>query len=211
MPDVILNIRLFLLENTNDFMTDEKTIVERPMPRRPKFAWDAWELTVGYIHSRHSADATLRLKIHPLEHYIGWDASLRWGASSESVQDKHALSFALGDLWALVEQNHQVLDTMEASVRRPVNFDENSILDERTHKAFSSLVNSVDTVFQGDWQIIVSYRPIETPSKRVQTRLTADNNKVNRAGNGATLRDACRDLLRNTASTFHQYRNQESE
>lgn len=189
-------------------MSEDKTIAERPMPRRPKFAWDAWELTVGYIHSHHSADATLRLKIYPLEHYIGWGASLRWGANSESVEDEHALSLALDELWKLMEQNHQVLDTMEAAVRRPVNFDENSILDERTHTVFSSLVNATDTVFQGDWQIIIIYRPIETPNKRVQTRLTADNNKVNRAGNGATLRDACRDLLRNAATTFHQYRTQ---
>lgn len=192
-------------------MSEDKTQANRPMPRRPKFAWNAWEATVGYIHTHYSADATLRLSISPLEHYIGWGASLTWGTNSESVTDKHAFSFALDDLWALIEQNHQVLDTMEAAVRRPVNFDEDSILDERTHNVFSSLVNSTDTVFKGDWQIMIAYRPIETPDKRVQTRLTADRHNVNRAGNGATLRDACRNLLRNAAPIFQQYRNQKSE
>ena len=192
-------------------MTDDKTKADRPLPPRPKFAWDAWEATVGYIHSRHSADVTLRLKINPLEHYIGWNASLTWGADSERVEDKYAFSLALDDLWTVIEQNHQVIDTMEAAVRRPIGYDENSILNERTYSVFSSLVNTTDTVFTGDWQIMITYRPIENADKRYQTRLIADNHTVNRAGNGVTLRDACRNLLRNTAPIFHQYIKQKSE
>ncbi|MEL7432985.1 MAG: hypothetical protein AAFN11_03475 [Chloroflexota bacterium] len=188
---------------------DDKTHAERPMPARPLTAWQAWELTVGYIHQNHSADATLRLDIHPLEHIIGWDATLSWGNDKEKVTDSPAFSIALADLWGIVEQNHRLLNTIEAATRRPINYSEDQILDTITYSVFSSLVNSTDTIFTGDWQIIIIYRPIETPSKRVQTRLTADNHKVNRAGNGATLREACRQLLRNAAPVFHQYKIQQ--
>lgn len=191
-------------------MSDDVTHATRPMPRRPRYLWDAWEATVGHIHSKHSADATLRLTITPLEHYIGWSASLTWGGYNEKVVDKVDFSIALNDLWAVVDQNHNLIDTMEAASRRPAGFNDDNILDETTYDVFSSLVNSTDTVFQGDWQIMITYRPVETAEKRVQTRLTADNNKVTRAGNGVTLRDACRTLLRNAAPVFHQYRNQKS-
>lgn len=190
---------------------DDETYVKRPMPVRPKFAWRAWEATIGYIHQKHSPDVTLGITIAPMTHYIGWSASLKWGQDIEEVENRHSFPIALNDLWAKIEQNHRLIDTMEAATRRPVNYSDDNILDDSTNQVFSSLVNSTDTVFSGDWQIMVSYRPIETPSKRVQTRLTADNYKVNRGGNGATLREACRNLLRNTALVFHQYRNQKSE
>lgn len=184
----------------------DETQAERPTPSRPSTAWQAWELTVGHIHQYHSADATLRLEIHPLEYIIGWDAALTWGNDTEKVTDRHAFSIALEDLWAVLEQNHRLLTTYEAAARRPVNYTEEAILDETTYSVFSSLVNATDTVFTGDWQIIIVYRPIETPAKRVQTRLTADNHQVNKAGNGPTLREACRELLRNAAPVFHQYK-----
>ncbi len=192
-------------------MSDEKTHANRPLSRRPKHLWYAWEATVGYIHNTHSADATLRLTIQPEEHYIAWSASLTWGGNIEKVDDAVAFSIALNDLWSVVEQNHNLLDTLEAATRRPANYDDDNILDEPTFEVFSSLVNSTDTVFQGDWQIMISYRPIEAAEKRVQTRLTADNHKVTKSGNGTTLREACRNLLRNAAPVFHQYRNQKPE
>ncbi|MGJ3238339.1 MAG: hypothetical protein ACFE0Q_06500 [Anaerolineae bacterium] len=189
-------------------MSDEKTHAQRPTPRRPKHLWYAWEATVGHIHSNHSADATLRLTIHPLEHYIGWGASLTWGTQREAVDEKVDFAIALNDLWAVIEQNHQVIKTLEAAARRPVNYADDQVLDAPTYQVFSSLINTTDTLFRGDWQILIIYRPIETADKRVQARLTADRHKVNRAGNGPTLREACRSLLRNTASVFNQYRNQ---
>lgn len=192
-------------------MSNEQTHAQRPIPRRPKHLWYAWESTVGYIHTKHSADATLRLTIQPLEHYIAWSASLTWGGYNEKVENAVAFEIALNDLWSVVDHNHNLLDTLEAAVRRPSNYDNDSILDEPTYKIFSNLVNSTDTVFHGDWQIMISYRPVETADKRVQTRLSADNHKVNKAGNGPTLREACRNLLRNVAPTFHQYRNQKSD
>lgn len=192
-------------------MSDEQTHAHRPVPRRPKHLWYAWEATVGHIHTNHSADATLRLTIHPLEHYIGWGASLTWGSDSEKVEDKVDFAIALNDLWAVIEQNHNLIDTLAAAARRPVNYSDDAILDEPTFEVFSSLVNSTDTVFQGDWQIMITYRPVEAADKRVQTRLTADKNKVTRGGSGPTLREACRNLLRNAAPVFHQYRSQKSE
>lgn len=192
-------------------MVNEQTHAQRPVPRRPKHLWYAWEATVGHIHTNHSADATLRLTIQPLEHYIGWSASLTWGGDSEKVEDAVGFEIALNDLWSVVDHNHNLLDTFEAATRRPADYADDSILDEPTYTVFSNLVNSTDTVFQGDWQIMITYRPIETADKRVQTRLSADNHKVNKAGSGPTLREACRNLLRNAAPVFHQYRNQKSD
>ena len=192
-------------------MNDEQTQAHRPKPARPKHLWYAWESTVGYIHSHHSADATLRLTIHPLEHYIGWDASLTWGGDMEKVTDKVDFSIALMDLWALIEHNHHFMESSDARSRLPINYSDDNVLDTPTYEVFSTLVNSTDMAFKGDWQILITYRPIETASKRVQARLTADNNKVIRAGNGATLREACRAVLRHAAPIMHQYRNKQTD
>jgi hypothetical protein len=62
-----------------------------------------------------------------------------------------------------------------------------------------------DTVFQGDWLIVVVYRPVGEPDKRLQTRLIAEHIEVNRGGNGATLRDACRDLYHKAAPIYQKY------
>lgn len=192
-------------------MSNDKTLSSRPPARRPKHLWDAWEATVGYIAITHNADATLRVTIHPLEHYIGWNATLTWGTDKEYVTEKVDFSIALNDLWALVDQNHSIFQTLESAIRRPANYKDDEVLDAPTYDVFSSLVNATDTIFKGDWQIMITYRPVETANKRVHARLTADKHKVNRAGSGATLRDACRLLLRNAIPDFHQYRNHSSE
>lgn len=193
-------------------MNDEQTHAQRPFTPRPKHLWYAWEATVGYIHSNYNADATLRIMIHPLDHYIGWDASLTWGSDMEKVTDKVDFSIALMDLWTLIDHNHHLMqDSLEAQARRPVGYADDNVLDTPTYEVFSTLVNSADTVFQGDWQILITYRPIETASKRVQTRLTADKTTVIRAGNGPTLREACRDVLRHAAPVMHKYRNKRAE
>ncbi|MEO1286522.1 MAG: hypothetical protein AAFV93_02050 [Chloroflexota bacterium] len=163
------------------------------------------------MHITHNADATLRVTIHPLEHYIGWNATLTWGRDREEVTDKVDFAIALNDLWAVVEHNHQIFETLDAAIRRPANYADDQILDEPTYEVFSSLVNSTDTIFKGDWQIMITYRPVETANKRIHARLTADHHKVNRVGNGATLREACRGLLRNAVPDFHHYRNYPTE
>jgi hypothetical protein len=190
-------------------MAEEKTFAERPVPKRPQWGWLAWEATVGYIHQQHSPDATLKLQIYPMKHFIGWAASLTWGDNSELVDDQTSFADALNGLWSLVEQNHEIVDSLDAATRRPKGYADDQWLDEATYDVFSRLVNTTDTVFKGDWQIILLYRPIESPEKRIQTRLLADNNAVNRGGSGPTLRDACRSLFHNAAPIYQQYKNQE--
>jgi hypothetical protein len=188
-------------------MTDlDRTLVDRPVPKRPKWGWLAWEASVGYIHQNHSPDATLKLEIYPMEFIMGWAASLSWGEWSEAVRDQHSFADSLNNLWALVEQNHDLINSLEAAVRRPVKYEDDDWLDELTYEAFSRLINTTDTIFQGDWQIVILYRPIEIANKRVQTRLIADGAVVNRSGSGATLRDACRQLFHNAAPIYQQYR-----
>lgn len=187
----------------------EQTQADRPVPKRPKWGWLAWEATVGYIHQKHNSDATLKLEVYPMEYIMGWSASLSWGDWQESVSDQQSFADALNSLWKKVEQNHNLLNSLEAAVRRPVSYGDDEWLDEVTYEAFSRLINTTDTIFQGDWQIIFLYRPVEKAEKRVQTRLIADNSVVNRGGNGPTLRDACRQLFHNAAPIYQQYRNKE--
>jgi hypothetical protein len=68
-----------------------------------------------------------------------------------------------------------------------------------------------DTVFQGDWLIVLVYRSVAEPDKRLQTRLIAEQAAVNRGGNGATLRDACRDLYHNAAPIYKKYRQKDDK
>jgi hypothetical protein len=166
----------------------------------------AWEATVGYIHQHHSPDATLKLEIYPMDYIMGWAASLSWSDWQESVRDQQSFADSLNKLWHQVDQNHDLIDSLEMAVRRPINYGDDEWLDELTYEAFSRLVNTTDTIFMGDWQIIILYRPVESPNNRVQTRLIADRTVVNRGGNGPTLRDACRHLFHNAAPIYQQYR-----
>lgn len=184
----------------------EQTQADRPVPKRPKWGWLAWEATVGYIHQYHSPDATLKLEIYPMDYIMGWAATLSWGERHEAVHDQQSFADSLNNLWRQVEQHHNLINSLEAAVARPINYGDDEWLDELTYEAFSRLINTTDTIFQGDWQIIILYRPVESANKRVQARLIADGTVVNRGGNGPTLRDACRQLFHNAAPIYQQYR-----
>jgi hypothetical protein len=183
----------------------------RPAPKRPKWGWLAWEATVGYISLHHSPDATLKLEVYPGEHVVNWGAALTWGGNSEEVRDQLSLGEALSNLWSQVEKHQDLFHSFDAAVRRPANYADDDWLDEPTHEALSRLVHVTDTVFHGDWQIVVLYRPVSEPEKRLQARLIAEHIEVNRGGNGATLRDACRDLYHKAAPIYQKYRLKEDE
>lgn len=185
---------------------NDSTKSERPLPKRPQWGWMAWEATVGYIAKHHSPDAMLKIEIYPGEYIIGWAASLSWGTIIEEVRDKTSLADVLSSLWRRIEQNHDLLQTMEAAVRRPANYEDNHWLDEKTYEAFSRLVSTTDTIFQGDWMVVVMYRPIEEAKHRLNTRLLAENNSINRGGHGPTLRDACRDLYHKAIPIYKKHR-----
>ena len=183
----------------------------RPSPKRPKWGWLAWEATVGYISQHHSPDASLKLEVYPGEHVVQWAASLTWGGNSEGVRDCYSLADALSSLWLQVAAHQDLFHSVDAAARRPVDYADDKWLDDATNEALSRLVNVTDTVFQGDWLVVVVYRPVAEPDKRLQTRLIAEQLEVNRGGNGATLRDACRDLYHNAAPIYHKYRLKDDE
>jgi len=188
-------------------MSEIKTHHARPMPQRPKWGWQAWEATVGYLGTRHNPDATLKLDIYPMQYVIGWAATLSWGEERENVSDQISLADVLRELWEKTLHNH--LDLFKNPIvvaRTPRGYNDDQWLAVATHEIFSRLVHTTDTVFQGDWRIIVLYRPVERPEKRVQARLLAENNSVQRAGWGPTLHDACRALFHNAAPIYSQYR-----
>lgn len=190
-------------------MTDDITYANRPLPRRPRWGWLAWEATIGYIVQHHSPDATLKIEIYPMPHIIGWSATITWGDVTETVTDCHSFADVMGRLWLQVESSHDIFLTPEAVFRRPTAYADDDWLDGQTYEALSRLVGATDTVFSGDWLIVMIYRPIEVAEKRLQARLIAQNSTVNRSGAGPTLRDVCRSLYHNAVPVYQQYRNQE--
>jgi hypothetical protein len=182
------------------------------MPQRPRWGWQAWEATVGYISTQHSPDATLTLQIYPMPYVIGWAAALTWGEQREHVSDHYSLGDALGRLWHQVYSEYpNMLDHPIVLARAPRGYNDDQWLENTTYAIFSRLVHTTDTVFRGDWRIIVLYRPVEKPDKRVQARLLAEKNSVQRAAWGPTLHDACRTLFHNAAPIYSQYRSRDDE
>lgn len=191
---------------------EDITLDRRPLPQKPRWGWLAWEATVGYLSQRHSPDATLTLKIAPLEHVIGWSARLQWGLDATEVAEQHSLADALNGLWKAVAREHGSLFKEPAvAVRCPTLYDDDHWLDTPTYEIFSRLVHVTDTVFQGDWSIVIIYRPVEAADSRIQARLLAEKTTVHRGGRGPTLRDACRDLFQKTAPVYQAHRQRDDE
>lgn len=184
---------------------DSKTQPKRPLPKRPQWGWVAWEATVGYIYEEYSPDVMLSLSAYPKHGITLWDSRLTWGQNAGWVEGRIGLEIALQDLWLTISQHHRIFKTVEAQERRPEGYDDTNWFDSLTLETISRLVGVTATVFEGDWSLIVTYRPIETPLQRVQARLVAHQNQVVRGGMGATLRDACRSLFHNTTPDYKQY------
>lgn len=182
------------------------TLPQRPIPPRPKYGWQAWEATTGYIANQYSPDAMLKIEIYPMTGVVGWAASFTWGQEGEEVRDCLSFAEALSKLWHHVEGNHpMLLQTFEALTKRPTNYGENDWLDEHTFEVFSRLVGVIETAFRGDWQLMIVYQPVEQPEARVQARLLAQRGEVSLGGRGATLRDACRMLFRTAAVKYRAF------
>jgi hypothetical protein len=188
-------------------MAREETITKRPpLPRRPKYGWQAWEAIVGYVALRHSPDAVLKIEIYPMSGIVGWGASFSWGQYTETAQDMISFGTALTQLWHRVEHNYSgMFDAAEISDKHPVNYDDDSWLDEPTFEIFSRLVGVSEVAFRGDWRLMVVYQPVEIPDNRVQARLVATGNTISLGGKGPTLRDAGRSLFMAAAARYRQF------
>lgn len=183
-------------------MPKDDTIDTRPMPRRPEYGLLAWQATIGYISSQYSLDALLTLQAYPLDGRIAWAGTASWGRNRESVQDMPSLPAALRELWREVDHNHIIFDSREAIARRPANYADGEWLDPATAATVDRLVQVTAAVYDGGWRIVLIYQPVESPAARFQGRLLAQDETVRVSGQGATLRDACRELYRNAAPHF---------
>ncbi len=193
-------------------MSDVSTHHARPLPQRPKWGLQAWEATVGYLSAQHNPDATFVIEIYPMPHVIGWAAAVSWGDVRESVRDFYSLADALRTLWELTYREHRSLfKDPNVMARAPRGYSDDQWLEVTTYEIFSRLVHITDTVFQGDWRILVLYRPVEMAQKRVQARLLAEKNSVQRAAWGPTLHETCRALFHNAAPIYSQYRLRDDE
>lgn len=180
----------------------DKTENRRPLPMRPANGLLAWQATVGYISTRHSPDAVLKIQISSREARVIWSAALSWGRKEEAVNDQPSLPAALRTLWVEVSRNHRIFDRAEDIVKSPQNYDDTEWLDLATQESLQRLIWVTQSVFPGDWKIILLYQPVDTPMLRLQARLTAQNGRVVVGGQGASLLDACRVLFRNATPHF---------
>lgn len=178
-------------------MASDETISNRPFPPRPELGWDAWTSTVGYIATQHSPDAVLTLQAYGADSHMFWGATLRWGVNNEVMSDFPNYASALAALWQEIERQHVIFKSGEAAIRRPVNYADDKWLDAQSDETLIRLVRTVEKVFKDDWQVMLLYRPVESPENRIQARLLAENNTIQRAGRAGTLREACRTLLHN--------------
>lgn len=180
-------------------MSDD-TLAKRPLPARPETGWKAWEATVGYISNQHSPDATLKIETTLQASERVWAASLEWGAHREAVTNRASLMAALRELWFEIDMNHKIFDTMDAAVRQPKHYDDHEWFDEKTQSVLDRLMRMIAAVFGDDWHLIIIYQPVERPDMRVQARILAKDNSVQRGGSGPTIREACRNLYQNLAA-----------
>jgi hypothetical protein len=177
------------------------TLNARPMPQRPANGLLAWEATIGYLRLQYRLDAMLTIRAISEGSVINWNAYAVWGQNTEQVTDKLTLVAALRDLWATIDRKHVIFESREAMLRRPANYKDDEWLDKATHTIFNQMLDLLSIAFLGAWTMTIIYEPVEIADVRFQVRLSADQTSVNLLGQGATLQEACRDLLRVTAQT----------
>jgi hypothetical protein len=182
------------------------TLHARPTPKRLPNGLQAWQATIGYIHSEYNPDAALAFRAYPVEGgVIGWGASASWGAENVGVRDMPSLGIALSELWLEFQSRYNILKTLEAFVRRPADYGDDEWIDPQTQDILDRLMRVTWYVFEGDWAFAAFYQPIEQPDERVQTLLMASGGNVRIKGRGPTLEDSCRDLFRSAAREYKAF------
>lgn len=186
------------------------TLNSRPMPKRPANGLLAWEATIGYLRLQYGLEARLTLQAVTQANATLWSAYAVWGQNTEQVTDKASITDALRDLWSQVDRKHVIFESREAMLRRPVNYDDHEWLDKATQTVFDQMIELVHIAFGGAWTLTIIYEPVEIADVRFQTRLIAEPNTVSLLGQGGTLQEACRDLLREIAQIHIQRRIRQS-
>jgi hypothetical protein len=185
------------------------TLNARPMPQRPANGLLAWEATIGYLRLQYRLDARLTLQAAADANMVTWSAYAVWGQNSEQVTGKLSMQAALRDLWSLVDHNHVIFASREAMLRRPSNYKDDEWLDSATNTIFTQMLEVFHIAFVSAWTLTVIYEPVEIADVRFQSRLGSTTDGLNLLGQGATLGEACRDLLRVTAQNHVKRRTQQ--
>ncbi len=186
------------------------TLNSRPMPKRPANGLLAWEATIGYLHLQYGLEARLTLQAVTQANGTLWSAYAVWGQNTEQVTDKASIVGALRDLWSQVDRKHVIFESREAMLRRPVNYADHEWFDKATQTVFDQMIELIHIAFSGAWTLTIIYEPVEIADVRFQIRLIAEPNNMNLLGQGGTLQEACRDLLREIAQIHIQRRIRQS-
>ncbi len=186
-------------------MTNDDTLVHRPSPKRPLTGWQAWQATVGYIHNEYNPDAVLTLTAYPVaDGVIGWSASLYWDSQAEAVHNEDTVAGALRALWLKIEAHHKLFKTLDAAVRRPVDYADEEWLDEATQLALDRVLQVVAAASDSGWRLAMTYQPVDNPDERMCVSLYAQDGTPQAEARGSSLRDACQNLYRGGASYFRR-------
>lgn len=186
------------------------TLNSRPMPKRPANGLLAWEATIGYLRLQYGLEARLTLQGVTEATSTLWSAYAVWGQNTEQVTDKTSIVDALRDLWAQVDRRHVIFESREAMLRRPVNYADHEWFDKATQTVFDQMIELIHIAFSGVWTLTIIYEPVEIADVRFQIRLVAEPSNMNLLGQGGTLQEACRDLLREIAQIHIQRRIRQS-
>jgi hypothetical protein len=180
------------------------------MPQRPANGLLAWEATIGYLRLQYRLDARLTLQAVASANLVMWSAYAIWGQNTEQVTSKLSMQSALRDLWSQVDHKHVIFESREAMLRRPANYKDDEWLDSGTQSSLSQILDLFQMAYLNTWTLTIIYEPVEIADVRFQARLTAGQDSLNVLGQGATLREACRDLLRVTAQNHIQRRSRQA-
>lgn len=188
----------------NDNLVTEPVL---PIPPRPAYGFAAWQMTLGYICTHHSPDATLYLQARSAAHTekVLWSAGVEWGSNAEHITDAESLAQAFRSLWQEVERHNMIFTRPEDAVRRPVGYDDHEWLELNTQDILHRLLWTTQMVFCRDWSLFIVYQPVEVAPMRVSARLMALDNEVIVGGRGPSLLEALRELYRSAASVYIQH------
>ncbi len=167
---------------------------------RPPNGFMAWQSTVGYLNTHHSADASLFMLITPLpDDSISWTAGVSWSSIHERVEDHHTLSDALAKLWTRVSERHNVFLTADDAIRAPSGYQDSDWLDIGTLSILQRIIMTMQSVASGHWSLTMMYQPSEHADRRIELSLKTEDESITGLVHHQTLLHACRALYRHIA------------
>lgn len=174
---------------------------EATLPPRPRYGWQAWEATLGYIRSQHSPDVVMKITITPETEGEMWSAEVSWANHHESVTEQPSITQALDQLWQGIAQRHTIFKNEKAARKSPTNYAEDEWFDKRTATTLERVIRIIHSVFKMDWQLVIIYQPVSMPDARFQARLMARQKTVQIGGAGPSFHEVCKDFHHNVTAT----------